>query len=360
MIESALSTLTSPSGPDGNLLPVTAATGNALQPVDLTGNNFLDLLLSRILPMTGLAKSAGPVLLHDDGENLPGGKDLPYPAVLERPDFNSDKQVPDVNPLVALIFKQVDAATDTGEVNTLKTAEPGTVDATRSTATQQTELTDVLKNSALHTDNKKDIESLVDSLKPRLLFDKGATGELVKSHDNNVIQLDRAVISTAQPVVIQAGRQTVHHAAGALQLSIDTPLDHPQWGQSLAARVSMMIAGHHQSAQISINPPDLGPIEVKVTVNHDQANVNFFAHHGEVRDAIADAFPRLRELLGHNGMSLGESNVFDHSLAQDQQNHTGNNNYTNGIYPEFSTGSEETSMQLLTAQVSNGLVDQYV
>ena len=54
----------------------------------------------------------------------------------------------------------------------------------------------------------------------------------------------------------------------------------------------------------------LGPVEVRITVQDGQTNVLFGAAHADTREALEQAMPRLRELLASNGLSLGNTGVF--------------------------------------------------
>jgi flagellar hook-length control protein FliK len=57
------------------------------------------------------------------------------------------------------------------------------------------------------------------------------------------------------------------------------------------------------SAKLSVNPPQLGPIEVRIEVKDDQASVWFSTHSAVARDALEFSAPKLRELLGSQGFT---------------------------------------------------------
>jgi flagellar hook-length control protein FliK len=76
---------------------------------------------------------------------------------------------------------------------------------------------------------------------------------------------------------------------------------------------------NHQVAELHLNPPNLGPLEVRLTINNDQASALFVSQHSAVRDAIESAMPRLREMLADNGITLGNASVGSESLGQQQQ-----------------------------------------
>jgi flagellar hook-length control protein FliK len=90
---------------------------------------------------------------------------------------------------------------------------------------------------------------------------------------------------------------------------ITTPLHDPQWSQSLGDKVVWLARSEQQTAQISINPPQLGPMQISINLQGDQATAIFASPHAEVRQAIEDALPRLREMLSGAGITLGDANV---------------------------------------------------
>lgn len=83
----------------------------------------------------------------------------------------------------------------------------------------------------------------------------------------------------------------------------------PNWGQALGERLVWMVKGDQQMAELKITPPNLGTLEVKLTINHDQASVSFVSNHAAVRDALEAAIPRLREMLGQESLNLANVDV---------------------------------------------------
>ncbi len=138
---------------------------------------------------------------------------------------------------------------------------------------------------------------------------------------------------------------------------INVPFNQPQWGEALANRLMWLVNDQQQAAQIKLNPPELGPVEVRITMKNDQANVSFFVQHGVVREAIEDAFPKLREMLNHNGLSLGDVNVASHS-----QQHKGSE-HINHNFADWNTEEQQDDQEISImspARLHLGIIDQYV
>lgn len=81
------------------------------------------------------------------------------------------------------------------------------------------------------------------------------------------------------------------------------------WDKALSQKVVWMVGSDVQSASLTLNPPDLGPLQVVLHVSENQATANFTAAQPEVRHALEAAMPKLREMLGDAGIQLGQANV---------------------------------------------------
>ena len=97
-------------------------------------------------------------------------------------------------------------------------------------------------------------------------------------------------------------------------------LNHPEWNQELGQKLIWMHNQNAPSAELRLNPPDLGPISIKIDVNHDQTNVSFVTQNTEVKEAIEAAIPKLREMLGGQQLNLADVNVSQQQSEQRQAN----------------------------------------
>ena len=82
-----------------------------------------------------------------------------------------------------------------------------------------------------------------------------------------------------------------------------------RWGDALSQRVVWMAGEKLQAAEFRVEPPQLGPIEVRMSITNDQANLLFTAAHADARDAIQTALPRLQEMLLQSGLALGNVSI---------------------------------------------------
>jgi flagellar hook-length control protein FliK len=97
--------------------------------------------------------------------------------------------------------------------------------------------------------------------------------------------------------------------ATAQPVSVHAPVGAAGWDGEFGQRVVWLAQNNQQLAQISVSPPQLGPIEIRLHLSQDQASLSFVSPHAPVREAIEAALPRLRELFSETGLTLGQVDV---------------------------------------------------
>jgi len=120
--------------------------------------------------------------------------------------------------------------------------------------------------------------------------------------------------TTAQAVA-QAAASALRDATPAAatsasaHASLREPVGTARWADELGNHLVLMSVRGQQQGSLTLTPEHLGPVEVQISMNRDTANVWFGAQHADTRTALAEAMPRLRELLAASGLSLGQSGV---------------------------------------------------
>ena len=120
-------------------------------------------------------------------------------------------------------------------------------------------------------------------------------------------QADAAAPATAL-ATLQAATQAVHAPTAHVD-KLTPAVGTPAWDQALGQKIVWMAQGGEQSASLTMNPPDLGPMQVVLSVSNNQATVEFMAAQPEVRQALEAALPRLRDMMSESGIQLGQTNV---------------------------------------------------
>jgi flagellar hook-length control protein FliK len=144
--------------------------------------------------------------------------------------------------------------------------------------------------------------------------DAGALKETLAQHVASAQDVAAtALLSPAMSAPLQ-----VAQAAGVVPDHIAARVGTPAWDQQVGQKIVWMVAGEEQSASLTLNPPDLGPMQVVLSVTNDQASVAFSSHEPEVRQALQDALPRLREMMSDSGIALGNATV-DAGMPDERQ-----------------------------------------
>jgi len=91
------------------------------------------------------------------------------------------------------------------------------------------------------------------------------------------------------------------------------------WDQAVGEKLVWMTNQKKQVAELHLNPPDLGPLKITITLDQSQASAQFVSAHASVREALELAMPRLREMLADSGITLGNTSVGGDSFREQAQ-----------------------------------------
>ena len=105
-------------------------------------------------------------------------------------------------------------------------------------------------------------------------------------------------------------------AVAAPALKVAAGVESPEFGAGVAVHVSWMVDNNLNGAKLQVNPPQLGPIEVRIAVQGDHAQIWLLSHSAVTRDALESSSPHLREMLGAQGFSSSECGYFAALLSR--------------------------------------------
>jgi flagellar hook-length control protein FliK len=137
------------------------------------------------------------------------------------------------------------------------------------------------------------------------------------------------------------------------------------WDSALGQKIVWMTFQQQQIAELSLNPPDLGPLQIVLSVNNDQASAMFVSHNADVRQALEAALPRLREMMADSGISLGNTTISSDSSQQralmegfERRNHS-SAHYASDDGGANASDSDRASIARIGAHGLVGLVDTF-
>jgi len=159
-------------------------------------------------------------------------------------------------------------------------------------------------------------------------FNVGAEELLGSSLDKANVQDHRAALSSVNGLM-QTPAAAIN-APARVQMPVNISFGQPAWAEMVAERSAMMASQNIKFAELQLDPPELGPLQVKVTVHHDQTTVSFVSANGQVRDALDGAANRLRDLLEQQGLDLVDVDVSDQATSEGEGEASEEENITSG------------------------------
>jgi len=173
--------------------------------------------------------------------------------------------------------------------------------------------------------------------------------------NEQLVPLQNTNSNVAQGIAA-VGLGTATQAATAQTQMAPLNMGQNAWEANLGQRLQMMVGQNIQTAEIRLDPPELGAIDVKIKVTNDVTSVNITSAHSQVREALETAVPRLREMFAESGLSLGDVNVRQESFAQ-HQNEAHEEGSSGTAFAENEHGDEPVSATRKI--VSENLLDAY-
>ena len=184
---------------------------------------------------------------------------------------------------------------------------------------------------------KKAPEPALQNTKPAAVQGQDATAAAPRQADVKPVPELSAKIQEALPAAPVSATPALQQAMaltqaqGSAMTKLTQPVGSQGWDQALGQKIVWMASGAQQSATLTLNPPDLGPLQVVLHVTNSHADAAFMTAQPEVKQALEAAMPKLREMLDQAGIQLGQATVSTGTPNQQQNagnqtpGHTGRN-----------------------------------
>ncbi|MBD3895224.1 flagellar hook-length control protein FliK [Halomonas sp. ML-15] len=98
--------------------------------------------------------------------------------------------------------------------------------------------------------------------------------------------------------------------------ALSAPVASQQWQQQLGQQLVNLTQRGDQRVELRLNPAELGPLSVSLKLGESGAQAQFLSANAQVRAAVEQAIPQLREALEEQGISLSEAMVGEHAGGQ--------------------------------------------
>ncbi len=158
--------------------------------------------------------------------------------------------------------------------------------------------------------------------------------------------------------------QQVNHAAPAqtVQTEVTESLHTENWDNKMAERVHWLVHQKVSSAEIHIHPRELGPVNAKIQIVEGKADITLSSQHGNVREALEAAMPKLRDMFQDSGIELNQVNVNSQAHSQEQRQPQTQQQRENLATHSQLVDAEDSAKEIITSintLTPDGFVDYY-
>jgi len=108
-------------------------------------------------------------------------------------------------------------------------------------------------------------------------------------------------------------------AAETPKFDVRTPVLSPAWPRELEHVARIIVNERISEAEIRLNPPELGPIDVTLKVEGDSTSISFHANVEETRGLLETHLPKLREALDAAGLRLEDTSITGGGAQRDSR-----------------------------------------
>jgi flagellar hook-length control protein FliK len=116
--------------------------------------------------------------------------------------------------------------------------------------------------------------------------------------------------ATGQALPAPGASMRAADAGATFSAQLGAALGSPEFAPALGAQLSLLVRDGIQRAQLQLHPLEMGPISVRISLDGNQAKIDFSAAHAATRQALEDAVPVLAGALREAGLTLSGGGVF--------------------------------------------------
>jgi len=190
----------------------------------------------------------------------------------------------------------------------------------------------------------------------------GAAASSDTKADAGDAALDTTAIGDTTPATLPTASTTPVHtvmrtAAAAATMNAPLALD-DGFDDGFSSRIAWMADQKVGHAEIRVTPDHLGAIDVRLQVDGNRVNAEFHSAQADVRHALESSLPRLRDMLGQQGLQLGQADVGQRQ-AQQQPGSNGTASMSGGGNERGDAANDAGWTRGPAARVSRGLLDEY-
>ena len=143
------------------------------------------------------------------------------------------------------------------------------------------------------------------------------------------------------------------------QLGQKLNLIQPEASNQLKEKMLMMVKDKVHTAEIRLDPSELGSMQIKISLQQDQMSVQFMVQQGNAKELMEQQMPKLKELLQQQGIELSQGSVQQQNQSSSGQEGGRRTAGGNGLGTTLDSSDELIEPGLLPTKNSDRVVDYY-
>jgi flagellar hook-length control protein FliK len=123
--------------------------------------------------------------------------------------------------------------------------------------------------------------------------------------------------------------------------------------KALYNKANIMLNLNLKEAEVRLDPPELGAMQIRLRSDAEQAQINFIVQNQAAKEMLEQTMGKLKEMLAEQGIELGESSVSEQGSESEQQSEPSSKESSQ----EIATMVEKESQHLTNEQIVNNKQD---
>lgn len=168
--------------------------------------------------------------------------------------------------------------------------------------------------------NARQLNASIAFGKAGTLGDANKDANSLKSIPNNDSEATTAlgVSMSEQPGNRQHGQggdaqsgadESIKMRTNSLQGQIHASFGSLQWSEEISQKLVFMISANMHCAVLNLNPENLGPLKILISVQDQLVNSTFVSNSADVRQGLHDGMETLRASMEKSGLVLGQVDI---------------------------------------------------
>jgi flagellar hook-length control protein FliK len=179
------------------------------------------------------------------------------------------------------------------------------------------------------------------------------------SEANSFVTQLKSNLEKAGTGITVTGRELQTEQKQIDQLGQKLNLIQPEASNQLKDKMLMMVKDKVHTAEIRLDPSELGSMQIKINLQQDQMSVQFMVQQGNAKELMEQQMPKLRELLQQQGIELSQGSVQQQNQSSSGQEGGRRTAGGPGIAATLDGSDELIDSSLTPAKSSDRVVDYY-